>query len=149
MTFSQFIMLGNCQYSPLLNSSVAAKKTPCVCLQVTDGVSFNLIFGHAGSLLLCGLLPGCGNQGRLSSCGVQASHCGGFSCCRAWAPGHLGFSPCGSQALEHRLSGCGTQAPLLHRWDLPGPSLRHWQVECLCQSHQGGPSVLNLFSQSP
>ena len=23
----------------------------------------------------------------LSSCGMQASHCGGFSCCRMWAPG--------------------------------------------------------------
>ena len=36
------------------------------------------IFGSAGSSLLCGLF---------SSCSGQASHCGGFSCCRAGAPG--------------------------------------------------------------
>ena len=36
----------------------------------------------------------CGEQGLLSSCGAQASHCGGFSCCRV-------------QALEHRLQCCG------------------------------------------
>ena len=27
-------------------------------------------------------------------------HCGGFPCCGVWAPGHLGFSSCGSWALE-------------------------------------------------
>ena len=47
----------------------------------------------------------------------QASYCGGFSCCGAWAPGTRasvvvarGLSSCGSWALEHRLSSCGTQA---------------------------------------
>ena len=30
---------------------------------------------------------GCREQGLLSSCGVQASHCGGFSSCRAQALG--------------------------------------------------------------
>ena len=51
-----------------------------------------------------------------SSCGEQASHCGGFSCCRAWALGARisvvaagGLSICSSQALEHRLSSCGTR----------------------------------------
>ena len=35
-----------------------------------------------------------------------------------------GFSSCGSRALEHRLSSCGTQAQLLcGMWDLPGPGL--------------------------
>ena len=50
-------------------------------------------------------------------CGVQASHCGGFSCCRAQALGAQasmvaagGLSSCGSRALEHRLSSCGTRA---------------------------------------
>ena len=28
--------------------------------------------------------------------------------CRAWALGCVGFSSCGSQALELRLNGCGT-----------------------------------------
>ena len=51
------------------------------------------------------------------NCGVQASHCGGFSCCGARALGTRasvvaarGLSSCGSQALERRLSSCGTRA---------------------------------------
>ena len=36
----------------------------------------------------------------------------------------VGFSSCGSQALERRLSSCGAQASLLRSmWDLPGPGL--------------------------
>ena len=31
-----------------------------------------------------------------SSCGAQASHCGGFSCFRARALGHAGFRSCGA-----------------------------------------------------
>ena len=61
----------------------------------------------------------CSDPGLLSSCGVQASHCGGFSCCKTRALGTLasvvaacGLSSCSSQALEHRLSSCGTQAQL-------------------------------------
>ena len=64
-------------------------------------------------------------------CGVRASHCGGFSCCRALALGAQasvvvarGLSSCVSQALEHRLSSCGTWASLLHgMWDLPRPGI--------------------------
>ena len=50
-------------------------------------------------------------------CGARASHCGGFSCCGARAPGTeasvavaCGLSSCGSRALECRLSSCGAQA---------------------------------------
>ena len=49
--------------------------------------------------------------------GVRASHCGGFSCCRAWALGVRasavvahGLSSCGTQAPERRLSSCGARA---------------------------------------
>ena len=63
------------------------------------------------------------------SCGAQASHCGGLSCCAAWAPGMRasvdvahGLSSGGSQALECSLSSCGARAQLLHgMWALPGP----------------------------
>ena len=56
-------------------------------------------------------------------CDVWAFHCGGFSCCRARALGHVGFSSCGLQTLEHGLS-CGTWFQLLHgMWDLPGPDI--------------------------
>ena len=48
---------------------------------------------------------------------VWASHCGGFSCYRAWALGvqasvvvACGLSSCGSWALERRLSSCGAGA---------------------------------------
>ena len=44
----------------------------------------------------------------------------GFFCCEAQAPGHVGFSSCGTWALEHRLNSCGTWAMLLQdKWDLP------------------------------
>ena len=51
----------------------------------------------------------CGGQGLLSSCHARASHCSGFSCCRVGALRYAGFCSCCSQALERRLSGCGTQ----------------------------------------
>ena len=55
--------------------------------------------------------------GATLCCGVQASHCGGFSCCGARALGARvsvvvarGLSSCGSRGLEHRLSSCGPWA---------------------------------------
>ena len=64
-------------------------------------------------------------------CCARASHCGGFSCCRAQALGARapvvvarGLSSCGWWALERRLSSCGAWAQLLRSmWDLPGPGL--------------------------
>ena len=47
-------------------------------------------FGCAESSLLGQLFSSCDKQGPLSTCGAQASDCGGFSCCRAWALGHAG-----------------------------------------------------------
>ena len=53
----------------------------------------------------------CDEWRRLSGCGVWASHCGGFSCC-------------GAQALEYRLSRCGAWVYLpLGMWNLPGPGI--------------------------
>ena len=70
------------------------------------------------------LLSSCSNWWLLSSCGAQASHCGDFSCCRAQALGHVGFSSCGSQASKQRLNSRGAQAQLLHgTWDLPRPGM--------------------------
>ena len=54
----------------------------------------DLFFGCPGSWLLClGFFSSCRVETPLH-CGTRASHCHGFSCCRA-------------KALEHRLSGCG------------------------------------------
>ena len=52
------------------------------------------VFGCAGSSLLHRLFSSCGEPGLLPSCGARASHCGGFSCCRAQALGTVGFSSC-------------------------------------------------------
>ena len=63
-----------------------------VCLSMFDGAARRLSLVVAGGASLC--------------CRSWASHCGGFSSCRA-------------QALE--LSCCGRGAQLLHgTWDLPG-----------------------------
>ena len=75
------------------------------------------IFGCAISSLRCGLFSSCGEQRLLSSCGLQAPHCGGFSFMEhslrysgfsSCGPGGLGS--CGSWALGDRLSSCGTAA---------------------------------------
>ena len=47
---------------------------------------FYFIFGCAGSSLLWAFFS-CDQQGLLSSCSWLASHCGGFSYCRAWSLG--------------------------------------------------------------
>ena len=54
-------------------------------------------------------------MGATLHCGAWASHCGGFSCCVAQALGVQtsvvvvgGLGSCGLQALERRLSSCGT-----------------------------------------
>ena len=84
----------------------------------------NIYLGCCGSSLLRGLFSSCSEQGPLSGRSVQASHCSGFSCCKARALGHMGISSCNSQAPEHRLSSYGACAWLLRgMWVLPGPGL--------------------------
>ena len=74
------------------------------------------IFGCVGSSLLCTGFLYLHRAGATLNCGVWASHCSGFSCCRARAVGvrasvvaARGLSRCGSQALERRLSSCGAR----------------------------------------
>ena len=55
-----------------------------------------IYFGCTGSSWLH-TVSGCGEQGLLSSSGTRAFHCGGFSCCRAWAQEHKGVSTCCAQ----------------------------------------------------
>ena len=45
---------------------------------------------------------------------VPASHCSGFSYCRAWALECWGFRSCGSWTLEPKLNSCGASVQLLH-----------------------------------
>ena len=95
-------------------------------------ILFNLfIFGCVGSLLLHTGFLQLRQAGATLRRGAQASHCGGFSCCGAWALGAWAsvvvarrLSSCGSWAPERRLSSCGACAQLLRgMWDLPGPGL--------------------------
>ena len=89
------------------------------------------IFVWVGSSLLRTGFLQLRQVGATLHCCAWTSHCGGFSCCGAWALGvrasvvaARGLSSCGSRALERRLSSCGTRAQLLHgTWDLPGPGL--------------------------
>ena len=83
-----------------------------------------IVFDCAGSLLLCRLFSSCSKRRLLSSCSVLASHCGGFSYCRARALGYVAFISCSSKALEDRLNSCGARVPLIPgMWDLPGSGI--------------------------
>ena len=63
------------------------------------------IFGSSGSSFLSGPFSSCDEQMLLSSCGAQASHCTGFSCFGAGAPGHMAFSSCSTWAQKLQLLG--------------------------------------------
>ena len=82
------------------------------------------IFGCAGSSLLCRLFSGFSKQWLLCSCDARVLHCGGFSCCRAWALGHTGFSSCGTRAQELQFEGSSALAKYLWFMDLVAP----WHV---------------------
>ena len=75
----------------------------CVCVCVNNFI-YLLIFGCAGSLLLCRLF---------SSCSEWASHCGGSSCCRAQHLGCLAFSSSGLWAQLLWFPGSRAQAQWL------------------------------------
>ena len=55
---------------------------------------FHMFLGHLmSSFVNCRLFSSRGEQGPLSSYGVWASHCGGFSCCWAWMGPHSSKDP--------------------------------------------------------
>ena len=115
------------------------------------------IFGCIGSLLLHTGFLQLRQSGATLRCSVQASHCGGFSCCGAWALGAWAsvvvaheLSSC-SRALERRLSSCGTRAQLLHgMWDIPGPGLEPMSLALaggFLTTVPPGKPVLNIFNK--
>ena len=102
-------------FSPLpshgycMNTQILKKGTRCGLPQVIekDRVALSIFEGlHPLFLNICLFLTVlglpcfvlafsvCGQQGELLSCSVRASHCGGFSCCRAQFIGNVGFSSC-------------------------------------------------------
>ena len=86
----------------------------------------------------------CGKLGLLSSCGGQASQCGGFSC-GAWALGHVGFSSCHTWTQQLWLMG------LVALWHMEFPQTRDgtWDPCIVRQilNHQTTRKVLNLLDQ--
>ena len=88
------------------------------------------ILGCAESLLLRRLFSSSGKRGLLLP--AWASHCGGFSCCRAQALGLSGFSSCSVGTQSSWLPGsrvqvqwlwCTGLAALCGMWDLPRPGI--------------------------
>ena len=130
------------------------------CLFKTS-IMYLFIFGYTGSSMLLGLFSSCGEWGILSSCGVRASHCGGFSCCEAEPLGCRGFRSCspwaqqlwlpgsrvnGSIAMAHRLS-CSAACGIFPDQGLD-PNVSCVGRQTLPLSHQGSPHpvhVLNAF----
>ena len=72
-------------------------------------IFFKFIFGCVGSLSLHASFLQLRRVGATLRCSVRASHCGGFSCCRARALGTQA-----SVVVAHGLSSCGARAQLLH-----------------------------------
>ena len=111
--------------------------------------NFLFIFGCTGSSLLRGLFSSSGEQGLLSSCSGQASHCGGFSCCGAraqgtWASAAVAhgsvvvvprLSSTNSVGVAHRIICSMAHGILLSQES--NPCLLYWQVDSLPLSHQG------------
>ena len=78
-----------------------------------------------------GLSPAAVSRGYFPGAVHGASHCGGFSCCRAWAPGHVGLV-----AVARRL--------FLNQGSNPCPL--HWQLESQPLDHQES-SMLSSFKR--
>ena len=81
------------------------------------------IFGSAGSSLSCGLSLVVVNGGY-SSLQYMGLSLWWLLLLQSTSSRACGPTSCGSQALEHKLSSCGTQAYLLCGiWDLPRPGI--------------------------
>ena len=77
-----------------------------ICFIIYKFIYFYLfIFGCVGSSLLRAGFLQLQRAGATLHCGVRASHCGGFSCCGAWA---LGVQA--SVVVARRLCSCGLRA---------------------------------------
>ena len=93
---------------------------------LTIAYFYHLLFYYPFHKFLCFWLcwdiaaasPGCREWGLLSSCGAQASRCGGFSCVGAQASRCGGFSCVGAQALGHPGFSCcvhGLSCPMARK----------------------------------
>ena len=84
------------------------------------------------------LFSNCSEQGLLSSCGARASHCSGFSCCRAQAVG-LRASAAVAQGCS-----CSSACGIFPAQGL-NPCPLHWWADFHPLYHQGSPHVSILL----
>ena len=94
---------------------MAMGRHPTSHFHTFHGIFFNFlfIFSCAGSSLLRASFFSCGEREATPHCGGWASHCGGFSCCRAQALGRQA-----SVAVAYGLSCSSTLG------NLPGPGIK-------------------------
>ena len=95
---------------------------PRLCFPAPFIFIFKNFFGCAGSLMLSRAFSSCSKWGLLSSFSAQASHCGFFSCCGAWARGLRA-----SVVVAHRLICPGVCGIFPDQGSNPRPL--HWQVD--------------------
>ena len=108
-------------------------------------MAYQLLFCFLNIYLVLTLLGLCCCMGFFSSYSVWASRCGGFPCCEVQALGHMGFSSCGSKALEHSLNSyrlnCSAACGIFPAQG-SNSCLLHWQAGSLLLSHPGSPVVV-------
>ena len=85
-------------------------------------------------MLLCEDFSSCSKCRLLSSCGVQAFYCSGFSYCGPWALGSVD-----SVVVEHRLS-CSVACGIFPDQGL-NPCPLHWHADAQPLDHQGSPFI--------
>ena len=86
----------------------------CVCVYMALQLLFYLfimfIFGCVGSSFLCEGFLQLRRVGATLHCSARASHRSGFSLLQSMGSRSVGISSFGSQAVERRLSSCGSRA---------------------------------------
>ena len=118
-----------------------------ICL---TGTSFPNFFIYFWLRCFCCCLPAsssCGDQGATLGCSERASHCGGFSCCRAWDLG-----ACASLVVARRLQSTGSVL-VAHglsctgMWNLPKPGIELVSpalTDAYPLYHQGSPILFSV-----
>ena len=101
---------------------------------------FFFFFGYSGSSLLCMGFLELWRVGATLHCWARASHCGGFSCCRAQAPGVRA-----SVVVAHRFT-CSTARGIFPDQG-SNPCSLHRQEVSYPLHHQGSPSFLMILRE--
>ena len=113
----------------------------CFEMDLLTSIYLLIVFGCAGSSLLCRLS---------SSCSGLASRCSSFFCCRALSPAVRASGVAaprlwgtGSVVVVHGLS-CSVACGIFPDQGL-NSCLLHWQADSLSLSHQGRPTFFKVF----